>query len=291
MLIAESFAKINRSLLVLGKRPDGFHELRTLFQTVDLTDSLTFEEAPALVLTCSDPRLACDGTNLVMKAARALRETAGVERGTRIHLEKRIPWGGGLGGGSGNAAATLIALNELWGLGFSHAALSRLAAGLGSDINFFLHGGCAIGVGRGEEIIEKEDPRESALLLVFPSFSLATPAVFSALCAPQLTEGLRETNLPSFMEGEFPDRNDLETAAESLRPELRAFREALLEAGATTARLSGSGSTLFGEFETAIRAETGRHRLESRFRDVRCRVTRTVGREEFWRRAFPHPSP
>ena len=139
-----SFAKINWSLRVLGKRSDGYHELCTVFQTVSLCDRIEIEESPTLSLTCSDTRIPITSENLILKAAEMLRAAAGIDRGARIHLDKRIPSPGGLGGGSSNAAVALIGLSRLWNID-STEILPRIGAELGADVPFFLYGGTAIG--------------------------------------------------------------------------------------------------------------------------------------------------
>ena len=145
--VARCPAKINLALRVLGRRPDGYHELDTVFQVVDLWDTLEVEAAETLVLSTDHPTLAIDETNLVLRAARALREAFAVEQGARIHLTKCIPLAAGLGGGSSDAATTLVALNELWQLGRSHAELAALGADLGADVPVFVHGRAAFAEG------------------------------------------------------------------------------------------------------------------------------------------------
>jgi 4-diphosphocytidyl-2-C-methyl-D-erythritol kinase len=164
-LTLPSFAKINWLLRVLGRRADGFHELCTVFQTVSLCDRLTFEENARFSLTCDDERIACDETNLIRRAAEALKKEFGVRAGARIHLEKRIPAPGGLGGGSSNAATALLGLAALWQLPVDRAGLHRLAAALGSDVPFFLCGGTAWATGRGTEIHPRAAPSPASMRL------------------------------------------------------------------------------------------------------------------------------
>jgi len=289
----EAFAKVNRSLRVLGKRPDGFHELDTVFQTVDLTDEIHFFESEEgcrdVSLTIEGADLPVEGSNLVLRAAASLRERFGPLHGARIHLSKKIPIGGGLGGGSSNAAATLRGLSRLWNLPATDADLHALAVSLGSDVPFFLLGGRARGCGRGEILTPLPDGPGEWLVLVFPPFSLSTAAVYGALSAPALTDPAAPTNLRGSDSSGGPDRNDLEPAAESLRRELKRFRAALSDHGATSARLSGSGSTVFGVFgdeESARRAFEGL----AGFREetmTRMTIVKTVSKAEFARRAKP----
>jgi 4-diphosphocytidyl-2-C-methyl-D-erythritol kinase len=278
-LALEAFAKVNRRLLVLGRRPDGYHEIDTLFQTIDLADRLTLDSAPGLTLSLDDPRLTAGEDNLVLRAARALRRAAGVSMGAALRLEKRIPWGAGLGGGSADAAATLHGLAALWGLPAAPGDLQAVAEEVGSDVAFFLHGGRARGTGRGEAIEPLPDAPDEFFVLLSPPFGLSTPDVYRALGAGAAGAG-------SGAADGAPDRNDLEAAAERLRPELRVLREALTGAGAVSARLSGSGSTVYGVFPDAAAADGGAARLAGRV-VAEIRISRTVSRAEFRRRALP----
>lgn len=280
----EAFAKVNRSLVVLGKRPDGYHEIDTLFQTIDLSDELAFEEDDRLTLSVDGGDVPADETNLVLRAARALQAFAGADRGARLRLVKRIPSGAGLGGGSADAAAALLGLNALWGLGLTAAALCPLANSVGSDVAFFLFGGRARGTGRGERIEPLPEAPDESLVLLFPPFGMPTPDVYRALDAPPLAEPP-----PSRRAGEASDRNDLEAAAERLRPELSALRASLRGAGAVSARLSGSGSTVFGVFGSREEARRAAEALDGR-RGVRAAAVRTLSRAAWSPRALPWPA-
>ncbi|MGA7990152.1 MAG: 4-(cytidine 5'-diphospho)-2-C-methyl-D-erythritol kinase [Thermoanaerobaculia bacterium] len=288
-----SFAKINRELRVLGKRPDGFHELDTVFQTVDLTETLDLleeeEGGGEVSLTIEGADLPADGSNLVLRAAAALRERFNVRRGARIHLSKKIPVGGGLGGGSSNAAAALRGLTTLWDLPLGKRTLHAVAASLGSDVPFFLLGGRARGQGRGEVLTPLPDGPEEWVLLVFPPFSLSTAEVYGRLPARALTGSPSATKVSGSETGGGPERNDLEQAAESLRGELRRIRSALAGSGARSARLSGSGSTVFGTFGTKDEAAKARESLEGLGNETKAKMTivKTVSRAEFARRATP----
>jgi 4-diphosphocytidyl-2-C-methyl-D-erythritol kinase len=292
-LTVESFAKVNRGLRVLGKRPDGFHEIDTIFQSVDLTDTLFFlegEESHGIVsLTIEGAELPADESNLILRAAQGLRERFPVRFGARIHLSKRIPIGGGLGGGSSNAASALRGLVALWGLPATEADLHALAASLGSDAPFFLLGGRARGTGRGEILEPLPDGPEEWLILASPPFSLSTAVVYGALSAPALTDSAAQTNLCGSDSGGGPDRNDLESTAESLRGELRRLRLALLEHGATSARLSGSGSTVFGTFGDDKSARRALEGLAGIRKETMATMTivKTVSKAAFARRAMP----
>lgn len=282
-LVAEAFAKVNRSLVVLGKRSDGFHELDTVFQAVGLTDRLTFEESDLLTLDVDDPSIPSGAENLVLRAARALAEAAGLRARAAITLEKKIPSGGGLGGGSSDAAVTLIGLSALWELDLPLELLSRVAGELGSDVPFFLHGGTARGLGRGERIAQLDDLPPQGVVLVMPPFPVSTPEVFRRLEAPAW-DGSGVGALDASAD---PDRNDLEPAAEALFPALREVREALERAGATRARLSGSGSTVFGLFPDLAKAAEASRRLDGLPAGSAVRVVSTLTREESRSRSAP----
>jgi len=289
-----SFAKINRDLRVLGKRKDGFHELDTVFQTVDVTEEIQFflegeEGAGEVSLTIEGADLAADGTNLILRAAAALASHTGTRRGARIHLSKKIPIGGGLGGGSSNAAATLRGLSLLWNLPLGEADLHKIAASLGSDVPFFLIGGRARGRGRGDTVTPLPDGPQEWVLLVFPPFSLSTAEVYGRLRARSLTGSPSATKVSGSDTGGGPERNDLEQAAESLRGELRRIRSALAGAGARSARLSGSGSTVFGTFGTKEEASRAMTSLEGLGNETKAKmaIVKTVSRAEFARRAAP----
>lgn len=255
--VVTTAAKLNLSLEVLGRREDGFHELRTVFQTIDPGDRLEAEPAPELSLEVDDPSIPAGPENLVLRAAEALRAEAGVAAGARLRLSKSIPAGGGLGGGSGDAAAALVLLDRLWGLRSSPERLHRLAARLGSDVPFFLLGGTALGLGRGERLEPLGDLPARELLLVIPPVHLSTPRVYGEFAR---VEGLALTSpgaaptIPAPRQdrpgasASFPAINHLEPAVFRLEPSLRDLRDRLLSLGASEARVTGSGACLFALF-------------------------------------------
>ena len=275
-------AKVNLHLEILGRRPDGFHELRTVFQAIDLWDILEAESAPDLSLTCDDPSLPSDGTNLVLRAALRLRERLGPGPGARLHLRKGIPAGGGLGGGSSDAAGTLVLLNHLWKGALQRDALAELAAEIGSDCPFFLWGGRAFGSGRGERIEPLPPGPELDLVLGFPPYGIATAEVYRRLAA--LTPPAAGVTVPALFtkwppEKDFgPARNDLEGAVLEGWPELGAFRARLLAEGARLALVSGSGSTVYGLFDDATEAARAATIVSGAFPSWRVRTSRTVAR-------------
>ncbi|MCG6964649.1 MAG: 4-(cytidine 5'-diphospho)-2-C-methyl-D-erythritol kinase [Acidobacteria bacterium] len=249
-------AKINLHLEVLGRRADGFHELRTLFQSVDLYDEVVAEAAPDGVLELEvEPSGAVDAgaDNLVLRAARSLWEAVGARPGARLRLCKGIPVGGGLGGGSADAAASLVLLDRLWRLGLGRARIRQIAAGLGSDVPFFLHGGLALGVGRGEEVYELPDVRELGLLMALPGTVVPTAEVYRALDA-QLTWKTFDSNVYAFTAGWMEDlpwsrlRNDLQPVVLDGWPAVAEAMAAMSRCGGLHAAVTGSGSAVFALF-------------------------------------------
>lgn len=283
-----SFAKINWTLSVLGKRDDGFHELCTVFQTVSLHDTLTFEESDTLELTCDDPQIPVDDSNLIIKAAKALQEAipATRGRGAKIHLEKRIPSPGGLGGGSSNAAVTLMGLWELWKV-LATGGTSNIAKGLGADVPYFLHGGTALGTGRGDEIEHLTDRKEMHMLVVTPDLGVSTASVFHELRARTLTRDdfLRKITVCRNEANHFNTRqltsgNDLESTVFTLYPEVERVKHTLLKLGAVSAAMSGSGASVFAVFDNRETRQTALDALDIE-RDWRKFAVATVSRDEY----------
>ncbi len=250
--------KINLLLNILGKRADGYHELETLMHPVPVHDELSFESAASgITLTCSDPHLPVDAANLVHRAASAFLAAAGIAAGVRIHLEKRIPMAAGLGGGSGDAATTLLGLNQLFGQPLDPTQLHRLAATLGSDVPFFLQPNPALATGRGERVQSLEPFAVLAdvwVLLIHPGFGIATAWAYQNLARfPRALNGehgrgarmistWRAGNLAGGMALLY---NSLEAPALEKYPILALYQENLREAGALGTLMSGSGSTTF----------------------------------------------
>jgi 4-diphosphocytidyl-2-C-methyl-D-erythritol kinase len=242
-------AKVNLFLEVLGKRPDGYHDLETLMVAVDLRDQLEFWPDESLTLTCDDPGLTCGPDNLVLKAAERLRQVANYRGGVRIRLEKRIPMQAGLGGGSSDAAATLKGLNRLWKLGLPDAELARLGGEVGSDVAFFFSPGAAWCTGRGEKVEPVTMGRQLDFVLACPGVGLSTANVFrrvSVPAKPQSGEMLRRAVEHGDVE-EIGRRlhNRLQEPAEALCPAVREAREKLQKAGPAGALMTGSGSAVF----------------------------------------------
>ena len=271
--------KVNFVLNLLGKRPDGFHELETLFFPVPLHDVLTADrtESPEVLLQCDHPGLPCDGTNLVLRAATSFLEAAGIGSGVKLRLEKRLPLAAGIGGGSANAAVTLLLLNELFGNPLSPATLDRLAAGLGSDVNFFLQPDPALATGRGEHI-EPLGPfpalRGTAMLLFHPGFGVSTPWAFRELARfPEHVSGQpgRARDVARlFQVGDLTAAgealyNGLESPVFEKYPILALYTAFYRRHGAFGALMSGSGSTTFGLFHNWATARVAAARFREEF--------------------------
>jgi 4-diphosphocytidyl-2-C-methyl-D-erythritol kinase len=287
-------AKINLHLRVLGRRPDGYHDLDSVFHAVGLADEVRLEDAPGdFWLTCSDRSL--EGPeNLCLKAARALRDHLSARghpaagRGARIYLEKRIPPGAGLGGGSSDAAAVLKGLNTLWGLGFPREELAGIGAEVGSDVPFCVYGGAARVEGRGERVTPIPPRTGTWCLLAHPGFPVSTAAVYAAWDraegasgAPGLTARAGAPIMGPAPEGAEAEPgsdpgartpaaplppvvayvNDLEGAACQVAPEIGTALAALRQAGGREARMTGSGSTVFCLAGSRAQLEETRRRL------------------------------
>ncbi len=271
-IVFKTPAKVNLGLNMLGKREDGFHELETLFQMVNWCDEIEIEGliTGGLSLTCNQSDIPTDERNLIIKAARLLKTRyPGRCQGARIHLNKNIPHGAGLGGGSGNAAGALLALNYLWGLNLKREELIALATTLGSDVPFFLLSPCAIGRGRGEILQAVETSVKFYILMVYPEMVLSTAWVYGNL---KLKLTKHENNISILknllLQSEFAQIgetwiNDLEPVVFQEYPEILEIKNELLVLGAKGALLSGSGSTVFGMFDDLETAKTAYTRLGS----------------------------
>ncbi|KAF0172588.1 MAG: 4-diphosphocytidyl-2-C-methyl-D-erythritol kinase [Limisphaerales bacterium] len=277
-VVRQSPCKVNLLLNILRRREDGFHELETVMQPVQLCDRLTVEKTPSgVTLTCSNAALPVDGTNLVQKAATAFLGAAAITDGVKIHLEKNIPLAAGLGGGSGNAAHTLGALNELFDLPLSSAKLTELAAALGSDVPFFLQSQPALAYGRGE-LVQPLAPfpalRGAHILLIHPGFGISTAWAYQSLAkfpdalhgkvgrAQQLIGLLQGADLAAVGRACY---NSLEAPALPKHPLLALYQEILRANGAPIVLMSGSGSTTFAVVASRDAAERLRERFLSKF--------------------------
>jgi 4-diphosphocytidyl-2-C-methyl-D-erythritol kinase len=265
-LVLTAAAKVNLALEVLDRRADGYHEIATVLQTVDLTDRLILEESDTVELTCGARGVPTDATNLAVRAALALREAGKVERGVRITLDKRIPVAAGLGGGSSDAAAVLIGLNRLWQLRWPTARLAEVAVTLGMDVPFFLRGGVALGTGRGERL-QAVEGAPLALVLANPGVAVSTAEAYGRVTRTMYTDGTKSRAVITALATRRPARiaatlyNGLEAAVMPLHPEIARMREALIAAGALGAMMSGSGPTVFAVARSFEQARQIRRRM------------------------------
>jgi len=286
-------AKINLDLRVLGTRADGFHELRTVFQAISLHDTVTIvpREGP-FAIDCATAGVPLDRSNLIWKAAQALWRSMrreGEVCDVTVRLDKSIPLQAGLGGGSGNAAATLIALARAWRLPVRPAQLADVAATLGADVPFFLTGGTALGLGRGEEIYPLADLPRHWIVLLVPGFGVSTVDAYNWYDSDrEIDRGVvRE---PQHVPGPWPSRaaqmiNDLEPPIARRHPEIDQMKAALRRVGALAAAMSGSGSAVFGLFQRRPDAAAAVEKLAgSGWKVV---LTESLGRVEYARKARP----
>ncbi|MBD3384853.1 4-(cytidine 5'-diphospho)-2-C-methyl-D-erythritol kinase [candidate division KSB1 bacterium] len=267
MITVPSCAKINLHLRLLRKRKDGFHDLETIFQEIDLCDQLHFDVRPGSISVNGDAQtLPSEEDNLVYKAAVLLSRKKRKLPGCRIHLDKKIPIGAGLGGGSSNAAATLKQLNNLWNLNLSQKDLSHMALQLGSDVPFFLLGGTAIAYGRGEELTRLSCRPDYTGVLVYPNFGVSTAWAYENNTF-DLTKSTKNTKFIDYKDINDPALwptifcNDLEPAVYKRFPVLSTIHGALLKEGAFYSRMSGSGSSIFGLFFDPMVAKSAREHL------------------------------
>ena len=289
-------AKINLDLRVLGTRPNGYHELRTVYQAISLHDTITCtpRDGP-FAIDCTAAGVPLDPSNLIWRAAelfwRALRRSGPVCN-MGIRLDKEIPVQAGLGGGSGDAAATLVALARAWRIRARPAQFAELAAALGADVPFFLAGGTALGLGRGDEIYPLADLPRHWVVLLLPGFGVSAAEAYRMYDAERdLTRGafVRE---PQRVPGPWPSRaaqmiNDLEAPIARHHPEIEQMKAALRRAGALAAAMSGSGSTVFGLFQKRRDALLAVDRLA--MSGWRALLTETLDRGEYARRSRPVP--
>jgi 4-diphosphocytidyl-2-C-methyl-D-erythritol kinase len=289
-------AKINLDLRVLGTRPDGFHELRTVFQAISLHDTLMCVPRPGpFAIECATAGVPLDETNLVWRAAqslwRALRRPGPV-RDVVVRLEKQIPLQAGLGGGSADAAAALQGLARAWRVPLRPTQLTDVAAALGSDVPFFLAGGTALGLGRGEEIYPLADLPRHWVVLLLPGFGVSSREAFGWYDAERELTRAPSNREPQHVPGPWPSRaaqmiNDLEAPIARHHPEIDQMKAALRRSGAAAAAMTGSGSAVFGLFQRRRDATSALERLSGS--GWRALLTESLGRWEYARRSRPTP--
>jgi 4-diphosphocytidyl-2-C-methyl-D-erythritol kinase len=289
---ARAFAKINVGLKVLAKRPDGFHEIRTIYQTVGLADRLQASISSSqkgIRLECDHRELSSGRDNLVCRAAELWQRARGFQGGISLRLEKKIPVGAGLGGGSSDAAATLLALERLTGNRLDLASRLELAAKLGSDVPLFLFGGRVLGCGRGEEVYPLTDLPARHCLIAYPGFSVSTAEAYGAL-GLRLTKQGQDRKIyvlgkrsPFPLEAWGPAENDFEWFVFARWPELAKVKRQLIRAGAETASLTGSGSALYAVYESAQQLNRAASRIPAEWKVFKVR---TLPRAAYLRRLY-----
>jgi 4-diphosphocytidyl-2-C-methyl-D-erythritol kinase len=273
----QAFAKVNYALEVLGARPDGYHELLTVFQSISLYDEVEIERADRGFELVVEPKGAETGPpekNTVYKAHRLLTELTGGRIPVRVLLRKGIPTGAGLGGGSSDAAATLVGLNELFGLELSDAELNEAGLGAGADVPFCIGGGTAVGRGVGEVLSPLPPPPPHHLVVAKPAAGAGTARIYRAYderlgekkssVAP-VVKALREGSLGTLAKGLG---NDLTPVTSDIVPEVRKLEEELLRAGALGAAMSGTGTAVYAIFGSAAEARATERRLRAPFVEV-----------------------
>jgi len=291
---ARAHAKINLDLRVLGTRPDSFHELRTVFQAIALHDTVTCipREGP-FVIECDTAGVPLDRSNLVWKAAEVLWRSIrrqGPPRDVLVRLQKQIPLQAGLGGGSADAAAMLLALVALWRVPVRASQLTDIAATLGSDVPFFLSGGTALGLGRGDEVYPLADLPRHWIVLVIPGFGVSSADAYAWYDAEREMSRGSLGREPQYVPGPWPSRaaqmiNDLEAPIARHHPEIDQMKISLRRVGALAAAMSGSGSTVFGLFQRRKEAENAVARLSGA--GWRVLLTESLDRDSYTRSQRP----
>jgi 4-diphosphocytidyl-2-C-methyl-D-erythritol kinase len=277
----KSFAKINLGLEVIGKREDGFHEVRTLLQAVDFYDVLEFRSASddGISLEGDDPTLSWGEDNLIFRAALLLKKKFRVSKGVEIHVTKTIPPGKGLGGGSSNAAMTLYMLNKHWGLGLEKKVLMDFGKELGADVPFFLEGGLCLGTGRGDDIVPVPDLDSVFCLLVFPEFSISTASIYGQFQL-SLTSHSKGSKIIKFLDSRELGslENELEETVFRPHPQLKVIKNLFRDHGAELSLVSGTGSAVFGLFSESEKAKKVLEKLEKSYTSF---LVETLSRERY----------
>lgn len=283
-------AKINLTLDVLRKRPDGYHEVEMIMQSVDLSDSVILQEAPeGVIVTTDHPLLSIGESNIAYKAAHLLMGKFGIKKGIKIHIAKRIPVAAGLAGGSTDAAAVLKGLNRIWGLGLSTQELAGLGAQIGSDVPFCVHGGTALAKGRGEILTSLPGVSEMWLVLVKPALEVSTAEVYKNYDQVKVerhpdteaaVKAIYNRDTANLLNNLV---NVLESVTLSMYPEVSRVKKVMKAEGISSVLMSGSGPTVFGIVESRAVAEQQAGALEQRLPDMFITVTKTssVGQQEF----------
>ncbi len=278
----KAFSKINLGLEVLKKREDGYHDIRTLFQSISLHDSIEIQVSPSGTLTLrgSDGSISWGKDNLAYKAALLMRERSLTEPGIQIKVEKNIPVGAGLGGGSSDAAVTLLGLNKMLGLKLKKDELVELGKELGADVPYFLEGGLCVGTGRGDNISIIDDLPTYFCILVLEGTSLSTELVYHSFCESLTSRG-KDSKIIQFLDtlnlGEL--ENDLEETVFHLHPQLKKAKSLVRKMDPVLTLVSGTGSVVFGLFKTRKKAREALGKIEKVYPAV---LVETLNREQYW---------
>lgn len=279
----KSFAKINLGLEILRKREDNYHEIRTLFQSIDFYDVLEFTEIDGnkIILFGNDNSIPWNENNLIFKAASLLKNHCHIDRGIEIKVKKQIPPGKGLAGGSSNAALTFLALNKIWNLNLSKWDLMNLAKQLGADIPYFFYGGLALGLERGDEIHPLIEENSFWVLLVLPDFSISTKEIYSHWSEATLTSKFKESKINKFLKERIYRslENDLEEIIFNLYPELKKIKQILRDGEAELALVSGTGSSVYGLFKDKNKAQQAL--AEFKNQNLKRKIVSTISRAKY----------
>ncbi|HZX10734.1 MAG TPA: 4-(cytidine 5'-diphospho)-2-C-methyl-D-erythritol kinase [Acidobacteriota bacterium] len=278
----KAFSKINLGLEVLKKRDDGYHDIRTLFQSISLHDSIEVDlySSDKIVINGSDRSISWGKENLVYKAAYIMKEQAMTDKGIHIHVQKNIPAGAGLGGGSSDAAVTLLALNKILGLNLRKDELKEFGKGLGADVPYFFEGGLCIGTKRGDEISLIDDLPKLFCLLVLEGTSVSTRSVYKSF-GESLTSRDKESKIIEFLSTRELGglENDLEETVFQLHPQIEDVKHLVMKTEPVLSLVSGTGSVVFGIFRSEEKARTAVKRIEKVYPTV---LAETLNREQYW---------
>ncbi|MFO7980229.1 MAG: 4-(cytidine 5'-diphospho)-2-C-methyl-D-erythritol kinase [Candidatus Aminicenantes bacterium] len=278
----KAFSKINLGLEVLKKRDDGYHDIRTLFQSISLHDSIEVNlySSDKIVISGSDRSISWGKENLVYKAAYIMKEQAMIDKGIHIHVQKNIPAGAGLGGGSSDAAATLLALNKILGLNLRKDELKEFGKGLGADVPYFFEGGLCIGTKRGDEISLIDDLPKLFCLLVLEGTSVSTRSVYKSF-RESLTSRDKESKIIKFLNTRELGglENDLEETVFQLHPQIEDVKLLVMKTEPVLSLVSGTGSAVFGIFRSEEKARTAFKSIEKVYPTV---LAETLNREQYW---------
>ncbi len=268
-MMLKAHAKINLSLDIVGKREDGYHLLEMVMQSLELHDEITLTQIDeGISLTCNKKYVPEDQRNIAFKAAQMLMDEKKIKKGIRIEITKNIPVAAGLGGGSSNAAAVLLGMNEIFGLAMSQKELMDMGLRLGADVPYFLVGGTALCKGVGEEVIPLKPFKDQIILLIKPSFGVSTKEAYGLFSIDKVKrhvdtlELIDAMNHLDYQKMSYYQRNLLENVVLRKYPILKNVKKTLKRYGASTTLMSGSGSTIFGIFENAKAAENAATALD-----------------------------